>query len=81
VLAMAAGCGASARSAPTLSASKKSAGRLGGDMAHVECVNVNTTDATTGAQVQIAWKGVGEYVDALTRALPWVGVWHSVGRR
>jgi hypothetical protein len=25
-------------------------------------------------QVQIAWKGVGEYVHALTRALPWAGV-------
>jgi hypothetical protein len=28
-----------------------------------------------------AWKGVGEYVHALTRALPWAGVWPSVGRR
>ena len=31
--------------------------------------------------LQIAWKGVGEYVHALTRALPWAGVWPSVGRR
>jgi len=38
-------------------------------------------DGDVVTQVQIAWKGVGEYVDALTRALPWAGVWPSVGRR
>ena len=30
--------------------------------------------------LQIAWKGVGEYVHALTRALPWAGVWPSASR-
>jgi len=49
---------------------------------HSTPTTVSTTVSTDGStQVHIAWKGVGEYVHALTRALPWAGVWPSVGRR
>ena len=57
-------------------------------IARTSCVKIQSVSqfrrappALTPPPVTILRKGVGEYVHALTRALPWAGVWPSVGRR